>query len=68
MESSSKAKVVIEVVTDTNTYSFTMPIGAGFGEAYDAAYKVLQELAAMAQKATDAAARQVTPATPAATN
>lgn len=42
-----KSYVVIEVVKEGTTYSFSMPQGASYGQARDAAIEVLQQVWAM---------------------
>ena len=39
-------------------YRFELPVGAPFGEAYDAAFKVLKEILAMSNQALEAARPQ----------
>lgn len=58
-----RAVVTLEVEKNDRKYSFTMPIGepplgAPYGEAYDAAYEFLQEIVEMSQKAADRAKRK----------
>lgn len=51
MEISSKAVVSLEIMGEKHSYRFTMPIGAPFQEAYDAAVKVVQEIVTFAENA-----------------
>lgn len=51
MEISSKAVVSLEVTGEKHSYRFTMPIGAPFQEAYDAAVKIVQEIVTFAENA-----------------
>jgi len=50
-----KAVVNLEIKKGERTYVFTMPIGSPFGEAYDAAFNVLNEILEMSKKAADQA-------------
>jgi len=59
METSSRATVVIEIKTEKNSYSFSMPIGAPLGEAYDAAHQIMQEIIKFAQNAAEQAKQKV---------
>lgn len=50
-----KAMVNLEVKKGERTFVFSMPIGAPFGEAYDAAFTVLNEIMEMSKKAVEQA-------------
>lgn len=50
-----KAVVNLEVKKGERTFVFTMPIGSPYGEAYDAAFNVLNEILEMSKKAVEAA-------------
>jgi hypothetical protein len=50
-----KGYLHLEVTKGERNYAFTLPIGAPFGEAYDAAFSVLQEILKMAQEASEKA-------------
>jgi hypothetical protein len=43
--------LTLEVTKEKNTYSFNLPTGATYGEAYDAAFEVLNKLIEMQQEA-----------------
>jgi hypothetical protein len=47
--------IALEVKKDDRTYSFLMPIGSPFGEAYDVAFEFLSEILKMSQKAVEQA-------------
>ncbi len=55
METSQRAIVHIEIKGDKHTYVYTMPIGAPFQEAYDAAVQIVNEIVVMAKNAEEAA-------------
>lgn len=40
---------MIEVSKNDRLYTFTMPVGAPFGEVYDVAYEVLNKIAELAK-------------------
>jgi len=48
-----KSYIDIEIVKNERTYHFFMPVGAPFGEAYDAAFEALSNVTEMAKKATE---------------
>lgn len=50
-----RSQVSIEIIKDDHTFTFTMPVGAPFGKAYDAAYDVLQQIIEFSKKAADQA-------------
>jgi hypothetical protein len=50
-----KGAVILEVTKGDNRYEFVMPIGAPFGEAYDAAFQALMTITEMAKNAAEAA-------------
>ncbi len=45
-----KSFISLEVTKDKNIYSFHLPTGATYGEAYDAAFEVLNKLMEMQQE------------------
>lgn len=55
--------LVIKFVKEVNnrTYTFELPMGAPFGEAYDVCHEVLQQITKMASDAAEKA-KQVKPA------
>ena len=53
-----KTSVTIEIQKGESTFAFVMPVGAPFGQAYDAAYEVLQQIVEFSKKAADQAAQQ----------
>ena len=57
-----KSFVTLEVIKNDHVFTFNMPIGVPYGEAYDAAYECLQNITELAQKAADAAKPQEVPA------
>lgn len=48
-----KAMVVLELEKDGFTYCFSMPIGAPYGAAYDACFKMLEEITNMTKNALE---------------
>lgn len=52
-----KSCVVIEITKNERLYTFTMPVGAPFGEAYDVAYQVLLKIADLAKEGAASAKR-----------
>ncbi len=44
-----KSCVTIEITKNDRLYTFTMPVGAPFGEAYDVSYEVLLKIAELAK-------------------
>lgn len=48
-----KTQVVLEVKKNDRIFSYCMPAGAPFGEAYDAAYEILQQIIEFSKKATE---------------
>jgi len=53
-----KATVKIEVKKGDHTYEFIMPVGSPFGEAYDSAFEILQEISTMAKDAVSKVKRE----------
>lgn len=53
-----RGMVILEVKKDERTYSFLMPVGSPFGEAYDAAFEMLSEISKMAQAAVENSERE----------
>lgn len=47
------SRIMIEIKKNERTYGFSIPVGAPFGEAYDAAFEILQEVVEMAKQAVD---------------
>lgn len=45
--------IVLTVSKGDRKYSFSMPHGANFGEAYDAAHEVLFEIVEMSKRSTE---------------
>ena len=62
-----KSYVAIEVVKGERTFSFQMPNGSPYGEAYDAAYEVLNNIIELAKQAADTAKPKSPTDEPAAT-
>ena len=52
-----KAVVKLTKTINDREYSFEMPIGAPYGEAYDQAFLVLQDITTMSKEAADRAKR-----------
>ena len=50
-----KSFVDIEIVKGERTYHFLMPVGAPFGEAYDASFETLSAITDMAKQAAEQA-------------
>lgn len=50
-----KSIVHIEIKKNDRTYVFALPVGAPFGEAYDAAFEVLGKITEFAQQAAEQA-------------
>jgi hypothetical protein len=50
--------VSIELEKNGRVYSYLMPVGAPYGEAYDAAFEICQNILDMAKKASEGAKRQ----------
>ena len=50
-----KSHVIIEIKKDDHVFSFSMPLGAPFGKAYDAAYEVLHHIIDLSKKAAEQA-------------
>jgi hypothetical protein len=48
-----KSYVDVEVVKSERVYHFLMPVGAPFGEAYDAAFEALGSITEMAKQAVE---------------
>lgn len=51
----TRSMLNIEVVKGDHTFTFSIPAGAHFGQCYDAAFEVLQEVMVMAKGAADKA-------------
>ena len=46
-----KSAVIIEVEKNERKYSFSMPVGAPYGECYDAAFEVLKSVVELSTQA-----------------
>jgi len=57
MEVKSTVEIVIE--KDKNIYRFMMPVGVGYGEAYDACFAALDKIKDMASQAVEKSRREV---------
>lgn len=55
METSQSALIKVELKSEKHSYTYTMPIGAPFQEAYDAAVQIVNEIVVMAKNAEEAA-------------
>ena len=53
--------VNLQVEKNDRVYVFSLPVGAPYGECYDAAHECLQEIMKMAQAAADKAKQPVEP-------
>lgn len=53
-----KSSLSIEITKGDRVFSFVMPIGAPYGEAYDAAFEVLQQIVELSKQAADQAKQQ----------
>ena len=51
----AKSIISLEVEKNSKTFSFHMPVGVNYGDAYDAAFQVLEDILALMQQAKDAA-------------
>jgi len=52
------AVITLTVTKEDRSYVFSMPHGANFGEAYDAAFAVLSEIVEMSKRAVDKVERK----------
>lgn len=52
-----KSCVTVEVTKNDRLYTFTMPVGSPFGEAYDVAYEILLKIADLAREGALSAKR-----------
>lgn len=50
-----KTSVILEVEKDGHVFSLSMPSGAPFGKAYDAAFDFLQKIIELSKQAADQA-------------
>jgi len=50
-----KSAVIIETKKNDNVFQFIMPIGAPFGECYDACFEALNKIVALSKEAAEAA-------------
>jgi hypothetical protein len=55
-----KSCVAIEITKNDRLYTFVMPVGSPFGEAYDVAYEVLNKIAELARDGAQGAKREET--------
>lgn len=53
----AKTMVVLQVQKNDNIFSFHMPAGVNYGEAYDAAFAVLEDILALSKQAVESARR-----------
>jgi hypothetical protein len=53
-----ESQIIINVKKGERNYTFMMPSGAPFGEAYDSAFEVLQEIVTFSRQAADNAKRK----------
>jgi hypothetical protein len=53
-----ETQVIINIKKGEREYTFTMPSGAPFGEAYDSAFEVLQEIVIFSKQAADNSKRR----------
>jgi hypothetical protein len=58
-----ETQVIINVKKGDREYTFMMPSGAPFGEAYDSCFEVLQEIVMFSKQAVDNAQRREEPTT-----
>jgi hypothetical protein len=49
----TKTHIILEVKKGDNTFSYHMPAGSPFGQAYDACFEILQKLIEYSHKATE---------------
>ena len=56
-----KSVVSVEVKKNDRIFQFLMPVGAPFGECYDACFETLNKIAELSKEAAEAA-KQPTPA------
>jgi len=50
-----RAVINLEVTKGEHKFVFSMPVGSPFGEAYDAAFSILNEIMGMSKKAVEQA-------------
>ncbi len=48
----------LKVEKNGNAYTFLMPIGVTYGEAYDAAHEILQDILALSKQVLDSSRRE----------
>lgn len=48
-----KSMIVIEVEKNERVFTFLLPVGAPFGEAYDAAFEMLSKIVDMSNEAAE---------------
>lgn len=59
-----KSVVHMEVKKNDRSYVFAMPVGAPFGECYDACFQVLEKIVALTQQAAEQARPKEAPEAP----
>jgi len=53
------SRVEITIIKDERSYIFSLPMGAPYGQAFDACNEILIEIASMAKKAAESSKREV---------
>jgi hypothetical protein len=53
-----KSQVLLEVKKNDRVYTFSLPMGAPFGECYDACFESLQKILELAQQSAEKARPQ----------
>ncbi len=54
----AKTIISLQVEKGSNTYTFNMPMGVPYGEAYDAAFSILEDILDLSKKAVESARRE----------
>lgn len=54
-----KSILIIEIEKNDHKFQFSMPAGVSYGEAYDAAFKVLHQVLEMAKNVADQASPEL---------
>jgi hypothetical protein len=54
----AKSIITLEVEKNGNVYTFHMPYGVNYGEAYDAAFAILEDILTLSKQAVEAARRE----------
>ena len=52
-----KSCIAIEITKNDRLYTFVMPVGSPFGEAYDVSYEILNKIAELAKNGAESAKR-----------